>query len=95
MLAMLIGMLAVGLFVTAGIVGSSSPGGIDEQSALVMIIGFGVFAIIGLSLVGSVLGIAGLFQSNRNRTFSILGLIFNTLIVLGLVGLIFIGLAVG
>ena len=95
MLAMLIGMLAAGLVVTAGIVEASSPGGMDEQSPVAIIIGLGVFAIIGLSFVGSGLGIAGLFQPNRNRLFSILGLIFNALIIFGLVGLIAIGLAVG
>ena len=94
-LAMLIGILAVGLVVTAGIVEASSPGGIDEQSAVAIIVGLGIFAIIGLSFVGCGLGIAGLFQPNRNRLFGILGLIFNTLIIFGLVGLIAIGLAIG
>ena len=95
MLAMLIGMLAVGIVVTAGVLEASTPGGIDEQSPVAIIVGLGIFAIIGLSFVGSGLGIAGLFQSNRNRVFSILGLIFNTMIIVGLVGLIVIGLTVG
>jgi hypothetical protein len=63
----------------------------DEKTALVL--GLVVFAIIGMSLIGGVLGIAGLFQRDKRPLFSILGLVLNGAILLGVGALIAIGLA--
>jgi len=43
------------------------------------------------SLVGVGLGVAGLKQINRKKVFSILGLVFNLMIIAGMIMLIVIG----
>jgi hypothetical protein len=55
------------------------------------VIGLAFFAVVGLALVGAILGVAGLFQRDRRSLFALLGLVFNGLIVAGLIGLIVIG----
>jgi hypothetical protein len=45
------------------------------------------------NLIGILLGIAGFVEKNRKRVFSVLGLVLNTVIILGLCALIAIGLA--
>ena len=45
------------------------------------------------SLVGLGLGMAGVFQEDRNRTFAVIGLILNGLIILGTAALFIIGMA--
>jgi hypothetical protein len=47
------------------------------------------------SLVGLGLGMAGVFQEDRNRTFAVIGLILNGLIILGTAVLFLIGMAMG
>ena len=76
-MAVLIGITAFALVVMAGVVEASTPGGMDEESPVAIIIGLGIFAVIGMSLLGIGLGIAGLLQPDRARIFSILGLSCN------------------
>lgn len=62
----------------------------------------GLFAAIGLmflffalSLIGAALGVAGFFQKNRLKLFSVLGLIFNALLAFLFVAVIFISALAG
>lgn len=75
----------------AGIIEVATPGGLSENSPVIIIIG--LCAILGLiaCLIGIGLGIAGVLQKNRKIIFSILGLIFNATILLGVVVLIIVG----
>ena len=43
-------------------------------------------------MLGIGLGVGGLVQVDRSRTFGVLGLVFNILVILGLVGLIVVGI---
>ncbi len=59
----------------------------------------GLLAMIGLmflfiltALVGAVLGLVGLFQKDRAKLFSILGLVFNGLVVLFVMVILVIGM---
>ncbi|WP_309121020.1 hypothetical protein [Paenibacillus sp.] len=59
----------------------------------------GFLAVIGLmflfiltALVGAVLGLVGLFQKERLKLFSILGLVFNSLVVLFVMVIMMIGM---
>jgi len=59
----------------------------------------GFLAMIGLmflfvvtALVGAVLGLVGLFQKERAKLFSILGLVFNSLVVLFVMAIMVIGM---
>lgn len=93
-IAILVGLSAVALVVIAGMIEVSTPGGMDDQSPAAMIIGLGVFAIVGLCMLGIGLGVAGFFQPHRTRIFCVLGVAFNGLVILGLAGLIVVGLTV-
>lgn len=63
-----------------------------EESLIVVV---GVMACGGgvAAIVGFCLGIAGVCQTNRSKVFAILGLVFNGLIVLGVVFLWLVGMA--
>jgi hypothetical protein len=54
-----------------------------------------LFGCTGLlaCVVGLSLGVAGVFQEDRNRTFAVVGIILNGLVILGTVALILIGMA--
>ncbi|HZG74260.1 MAG TPA: hypothetical protein VEZ72_00255 [Paenibacillus sp.] len=59
----------------------------------------GFLALIGLmflfiltALVGAVLGLVGLFQKDRAKLFSILGLVFNSLVVLFVMVVMIVGM---
>lgn len=56
--------------------------------------GAGICGAAFANLVGIGLGIAGVAQGDRKKVFAILGLVFNVLAILGVVGLMLIGIAV-
>ena len=89
--------LAVGFgeFVLVGIAGFmelNTPGGIDEESPVAILLGLLLFGGLAVAFVGLVLGIAGIIQGNRKHVFGILGVIFNGLILLGVLGLMVLGM---
>ena len=61
------------LFLIAGIIEASSPGGMNEESIEAMLIGLFLFGFVGLDLVAIGLGIAGIFQKTRQRVLAVLG----------------------
>jgi hypothetical protein len=74
---------------------AQNPAKFDDESAPAIILGLGIIAGMGLAVIGLGLGIAGVAQSNRNRLFAILGLVFNAVVFLGVCGILGLGLAVG
>lgn len=87
---------AIGLFllvVIAGVMEASSPGGIDEESAGALFLGLMIFGAIGIDLLALLFGIIGVFQKDRKKIFSILGIIFSALSVTGIASLMMLGLA--
>lgn len=91
-ISVLSGILIFVMFVVAGVMESSTPGGMDEESPAAIMLGLSLFAFVFLSLLAFVLGIAGLFQSNRKKVFAVLGLVFSGMVIFGTVGLILVGL---
>jgi hypothetical protein len=86
----------VGTFVLIAILGvmaARSPGRQSPPPPEVALLGLGLIACGLLAFVGVVLGLVGLVLPGRKRVLSILGMVFNGLVVLGFVGLIVIGLA--
>jgi hypothetical protein len=82
----------LGVLFAAGVIGVSNPELADqEDSPVLMGIGFGIIGFTGLALVGGLIGLVGVLQPQRKRIFSILGIIFNGVCV-ALVGVI---LAIG
>ena len=94
-LAAATGLFMFALVALAGIIEVSTPGGMDEESPAAIVIGL-LFILGGcLCLAGLGLGVAGLFDGNRKRVFSVLGLTFNALTILGVLVLLVVGLALG
>lgn len=87
------GILMFALFVIAGVVQASTPGGMDEQSPIAVVVGLGLFAFLFVALVALGLGIGGLLQKERRKLFAILGTVISAATVLGSVALLALGLA--
>lgn len=81
--------------VIAGLIEASSPDGMDETSPVAIMVGLAIFGFVGISLIALVLGIVGLFQSDRKKIFALLGTIFSALTILGIAALILIGITMG
>jgi mannose/fructose/N-acetylgalactosamine-specific phosphotransferase system component IID len=94
-ISLAMGICVFFLLVIAGIMEVSTPGGMDEESPAAVIIGLFIIAALIVTLIGIGFGIAGLIQKNRNKNFSILGVIFNTLITLGVIVIMTIGIFMG
>ena len=82
------------IFVIAGVMEASTPGGIDETSPAAVFIGLSMFGFLFVALVALGLGIAGLVQKNRIKLFALLGTIFSACSLLGTVSLILFGMAI-
>jgi hypothetical protein len=82
------------MFLLIGVVAASRA---NRDTAHTMGVMTGLFVCAGAvaSLVGLGLGMGGVFQGDRNRTFAVIGLILNGLILLGTAVLFLIGMAVG
>lgn len=91
-LAIVAGVTALALVVIAGVMEASSPGGMDEESPQAIIVGLGIFGVLGLSMLGVGLGVGGLVQADRSRAFGAIGLILNILVILGLGGIMVVGM---
>ncbi len=82
------------MLVVAGVLAASVPGGkMDESSPAAVGLGLVLIGGIAFALVGVGLGIAGVAQKGRKKLFAVLGLVFNSLIVLGVAALMVIGMA--
>ena len=90
--------IAIGVFdflvvALAGLMEASSPGGMDEESVIAILIGLFILGALAANLAGMGLGIAGMAQRDRKKVFSVLGLAFNAAIIFGIIGLMVIGAA--
>ncbi len=70
---------------------SADPAGMDEVSPQEAILILGFIGGIFLAVVSVGLGIAGLFQRDRSKTFPALGVVIGALVIAGAVGLAIIG----
>jgi len=87
-----VGLIEFVLFAVAGFMEISTPGGIDEESPAVILLGLAVIGGILVALLGAVLAIAGLCQARRARMFAIIGLLINAAVFVGVIFLILVGL---
>jgi len=70
---------------------SSRESEVSAMFATLAFIGLGMILICVLSLVGLILGIVGVAQSDRKRAFSIIGLTLNGLFGLAIIAMMVIG----
>lgn len=86
------GILMLVVFLVAGLMEVSTPGGIDENSPAAVLVGLFFFALLGAAAIGLALGVAGLLQENRQKVFAVLGTIFSVLILVGSTLVMLLGL---
>lgn len=84
-------VLMLGLVVIAGIIETTTPGGMEETSMSAILLGLGLMLTALMQLVAFGLGVAGALQADRRRVFAVLGLVFSIGSMLGVVLLMVIG----
>jgi len=84
-------VLMLGLVVIAGIIETTTPGGMEETSMSAILVGLGLMLTALMQLVAFGLGIAGAVQADRRRVFAVLGLVLSISSMLGVVLLMVIG----
>jgi hypothetical protein len=94
-LALTIGVYDILLIVFASIVETGTPGAMDEDSVIAIVVGLLILAGLASNMLGIALGIGGLFQNDRKKVFSVLGTTFNSAIILGIIGLMVLGAVAG
>jgi hypothetical protein len=80
--------------VVAGVLSEKQGPEFDDSNAAI-VIGLVFLAGILSLIIGGVLGIIGLVQANRAKGFAIAGLVINSLVGLGILGIIVLGLLMG
>lgn len=73
-------LLMVITFTLTIIYGPVNPDYVDEQSTHALVIGFSWIFNALITLVGIALGIVGVFQKDKKKTFAVLGIILNLII---------------
>jgi hypothetical protein len=81
--------------IVAGYLEMSTPGGMDEDSPVVTMLGLVVCTGCLTAMIGAGLAAGGLFQPNRNRVLPIIGLVINGVIILTVMVLMVVGLMMG
>ena len=67
--------------------------GMGSQNPKMVLVGLGLFAMLGLNAIGGILGLVTVFNKCKSKTLSILGISFNFLQIAGIILLMIIGLA--
>ena len=80
--------------VVASVVEITSPGGMDESSATAIMVGLFLIAFVFASLIALGLGIGGIFQKERKKIFSVLGMIFSVVTLMCTTFVLIIGIFV-
>ncbi len=90
-IAMCVMVISFMLVLFSSLVQVKNPSYFEDDSAGAVLLGLMVIFAAFAGLCGVVLGIAGLFEKNKNIIFSILGAVFNAMVVLGWVILMIVG----
>lgn len=91
----LMGLFEFVVIMIAGILESTTEGGVDENSPEAMLLGLSVLGGMMLNFVGIGLGIGGLCQSNRSKIFPALGVCLGIVVIFGVVSVIVLGVMFG
>jgi hypothetical protein len=76
----------------AGIIEASNQGESNDNTSLLMLVGFSVLAFLFVALIASGLGIAGLIQKDRNKIYAVFGTIFSASAILVTLYILVVGL---
>jgi hypothetical protein len=77
------------ILMIGGVIANVDDTGISD--AVIQTLDLMLFLSIGLMLIGVSTGIIGIVQSNRKKIFGTLGLIFNVLMLLSVLGILLLG----
>ena len=88
------GVLMFLLFIVAGVIEETTPGGIDEESDAAMMIGCSLFIFLFADVVALGLGIGGVCKKNYKKLLAVLGICFSSGTILVIFLLMLIGLVV-
>jgi hypothetical protein len=80
------------VFVIAGIMQSTTPGGMNEKSAGTIIVGFSIVGLLFVNLVAIGLGLGGLVKKGNKKIFAVLGTVISSGVMLITIILIAIGI---
>ena len=89
-----VGLLMFLVFVIAGIIQVTTPGGMDKESIQAIIVGLSIIALLLFDILAVVLGIVGLFQKGRKKVFAIFGILFSSATVIIMMALMILGLLI-
>ncbi len=87
------GLAVFVMFGIAGYMEVTTPGGIDESSPAAIFLGLGLIFVWAVVLVGLILGVVSLFNHERRRLFSGLGLGLNATWLLLSLAILMLGLS--
>lgn len=90
-IGVLAGLIEIAIVTIAGMIEVSAPGGMDENSPEAIMIGLGLFAGLGIAMLGIGLGVGGLMQ-RRKKLFAVLGVLISLFVTCGVAGLFVLGL---
>jgi hypothetical protein len=83
------------LLAVAGIVETSTPGGMDENSPEAVLIGLFLIGFVFSSLLALGLGIGGLVQQNRRKAMAVVGTVLASVSLIGITFIMMLGIALG
>jgi hypothetical protein len=92
-IGILVGLMEFALFVVAGVMETTQPGGVDESSPEAIVLGLCLIGGLGVCLFGALLGAVSFFQRDRLKVFGVLGIGINLSVLTLAVGLVALGLA--
>lgn len=93
-LSIVMGIVLIALVVIAGVMESSTPGGMDENAPSTVLLGLALLGSLGLEGLAFILGLIGLFMQNTKKITAILGVIFSGMIGMGIIFLMILGFMV-
>lgn len=88
-------LLSIVLIVIAAILEVTTPGGMNEESVAAILVGLSMLGLFTAGIVALGLGIGGLFQKNRKKIFTVLGIVFSCAFVAMIGALFVIGMIFG
>ena len=90
-MSIIVGISMFVVFIVAGVLEVSTPGGLKDSSEKAMMIGLLAILCLLLDLVALGLGIAGIREQDKKKVFAILGTIFSSATILVTILLIIAG----
>jgi hypothetical protein len=88
-------LMGVVMFVYAIYAGTAAAKGGQIKQSDAMLVGFAALGAVLLAFIRLALGIFGLFQEGRKKTFAVTSTILNGLVLLGVGGIFVLGLLAG